>query len=151
MDSKLVSSNEVIGEVIRLLDTNPSVVLPVEGISMLPFIIGGREKVELVKTDSIRLGDIVLAWVDGRRYVIHRVIGIDGDDIVLMGDGNLWGKEHCKRCNVAARADYVIGKNGRRRYLYTHSQRLGSQLWLKLRPLRRIILAVYKRTIMKIN
>lgn len=149
MEYKILPNNEVITEVIRLLETCPSVILPVKGNSMLPFIIGGQESVELVKPGSIAVGDVVLAWINGNRYVVHRITSIDGDDVWLMGDGNLSGNEHCHRHEVEARADYVIDKNGKRRYLYTKWRVRGSRLWWTLRPFRRIILAVYRRTVLK--
>lgn len=148
-ETKILPNNEIISEVIRLLETCPAVKLPVKGYSMLPFIIGGQESVELVKPQTVKVGDVVLAWINGCCYVIHRVISIEGDDVQLMGDGNLSGDEHCKVSEVAARADYVIGRNGKRRYLYSPWRVRGSRLWWRLKPMRRWILAVYRRTILK--
>lgn len=149
MECKTLPNNEIISEVIRLLETCPAVILPVKGYSMLPFIIGGQESVELVKPQTIKVGDVVLAWINDSHYVVHRITSIDGDDVWLMGDGNLVGGEHCKCSEVAARADYVIGKNEKRRYLYSKWRVRGSRLWWKLRPFRRIILAVYRRTVLR--
>lgn len=149
MESKILPNNEVITEVIRLLETTPAVILPVKGYSMNPFIIGGHESVELVKPETVKVGDVVLAWINGSRYVVHRVIGIDGDDVELMGDGNLVGGEHCKLSEVAARADYVVGKDGKKSYLYAPWRVRASRLWWKLKPVRRIILGVYRRTILR--
>jgi len=149
MEYKTLPTDEIITEVIRLLETCPAVILPVTGYSMNPFIIGGVESVELVKPETVKVGDVVLAWINGSRYVIHRVISITGDNVQLMGDGNLTANEYCKMSEVAARADYVIGKNGKRRYLYSKWRVRGSRLWWRLRPVRRILLAVYRRTILK--
>ena len=98
----------VVLEAIRLLEMGKRVTLPVNGKSMLPFILGGIESVELVKTDTPVVGDVVLAWINDSRYVVHRMIRIEGDRIQLMGDGNLGGNEFCRPSDVAARADYVI-------------------------------------------
>lgn len=149
MECKTLPTDEIITEVIRLLETCPAVILPVTGYSMNPFIIGGVESVELVKPETVKVGDVVLAWINGSRYVIHRVISITGDNVQLMGDGNLTANEYCKMSEVAARADYVIGKNEKRRYLYSKWRVRGSRLWWRLRPVRRILLAVYRRTILK--
>ena len=147
---KVLPNNEIIGEVIRMLDTCPHVILPVKGNSMLPFIIGGRESVELVKPQGIAVGDVVLAWINGSRYVIHRVISISGDHVELMGDGNLRGDEHCSISEVVARAEYVIGQKGKKRYLYTPWRVRASRLWWRLLPIRRWILAIYRRTWLKV-
>ena len=149
MSQKVLPNNDIINEVIRLLDSVERVILPVKGYSMLPFIIGGQESIELVKPKTVKVGDVVLAWINDKRYVVHRIINIDGDNIQLMGDGNLTDDEYCKTSDVAALAEYVIDRKGRKRYLYTKGQVRASHLWWKLRPLRRWILAIYRRTILK--
>lgn len=151
MESKILPNNEVITEVIRLLETTPAVILPVKGYSMNPFIIGGLESVELVKPETVKVGDVVLAWINGSRYVIHRVVSIDGDQIRLMGDGNLSGDEHCLTADVVAKAEYVVSPSGKRSYLYSPWRVRASHLWWRLKPIRRWILAIYRRTILKIK
>ena len=146
---KTLNTNDVIAGVITALETVQRVVLPVRGYSMLPFIVGDVDSVELVKTKSVKVGDVILAWINGCRYVVHRVINVDGDDVQLMGDGNLGGDEHCKMSDVVARADYVISPNGRRAYLYSPGRVRASRFWWKIKPLRRWILAIYRRTVLK--
>ena len=85
------SDKVIIEEAIRLVDEGVSVTLPVNGQSMLPFIIGGKESVILQKPVEPKVGDVVLAWVEGCRFVVHRIISIKGNDVVLMGDGNIIG------------------------------------------------------------
>ena len=143
-------NNELLAEVIRLVNEGRRVTLPVKGYSMLPFIIGGQESVELVKPDSLAVGDVVLAWINGCRYVVHRIIRIEGDCVELMGDGNLTGNEFCHIREVPARAEYGVSRHGKRRYLYSPLRVAESRLWWKLKPLRRIILGVYRRTWLRI-
>ena len=150
MEHKILPNNEIIAEVIRLLETCPAVILPVKGYSMNPFIIGGQESVELVKPESVKVGDVVLAWINGNRYVVHRVIRVEGDKVQLMGDGNLMGNEYCHINEVHALAEYVVSRRGKRRYLYTPMRVAESRLWWRLKPLRRIILGVYRRTWLRI-
>ena len=45
----MMSDKDIIEEAIRLVDEGLCVTLPVNGRSMLPFIIGGRESVILQK------------------------------------------------------------------------------------------------------
>ena len=150
-ERKTLPNNEIIAGVITALETVPCVVLPIRGNSMLPFIIGDVESVELVKPQSVEVGDVVLAWINGSRYVIHRIISIDGDQIRLMGDGNLSGDERCKVSDVVAKAEYVVRPNGKRSYLYAPWRVRASRLWWKLKPIRRWILAIYRRTILKLR
>ena len=70
----MITDERILEEAIRLVREGVSVTLPVNGNSMLPFIIGGRESVILKRAGLIEEGDVLLAWVDGCRYVIHRVI-----------------------------------------------------------------------------
>jgi hypothetical protein len=149
---KTLANNIVIKDAIALINEGRRVVLPVKGSSMHPFIIGDRESVELVKpATDLKVGDVVLAWVNGSHYVVHRIIGVDGNGVTLMGDGNICGVEHCRVDEVAAVAEYVVAPNGRRRFLYTDARMGAARLWSRLLPVRRWILAVYRRTLLKIN
>lgn len=149
---KTLANNIVIKDAIALVREGRRVVLPVKGFSMNPFIIGDRESVELVSPHQpLKVGDVVLAWVNGTHYVVHRIIGIDGDKVTLMGDGNLAGIEHCTADEVAAVAEYVVAPNGKRRYLYTDGRIRFARLWGRLLPVRRWILAIYRRTLFKIH
>ena len=135
----------IIHEAIRLVDEGVSVTFPVKGNSMLPFIIGGRESVILQKPQVVRLGDVVLAWVDDCRYVVHRVIGIEGERVILMGDGNIVGVEHCLLSDVKALATHVVDAKGRKHNLYAPWRQKASRLWWQMRPVRRYVLAIYRR------
>lgn len=135
----------IIHEAIRLVDEGVSVTFPVKGYSMLPFIIGGRESVILQKPLTVRLGDVVLAWVDDCRYVVHRVISIEGERVILMGDGNIVGVEHCLLSDVKALATHVVDAKGSKHDLYAPWRQRASRLWWQMRPVRRYILAIYRR------
>ena len=148
---KVLPNNDILDDVIKLVDEGQRVTLPVKGNSMLPFIIGGKESVELVKPGTIAVGDVVLAWINGCRFVVHRVMRIDGDHVQLMGDGNLSGDENCQINDVKARAEYVVAPDGKRRYLYTDTRLRFSRLWRRLLPVRRWILAIYRRSFLKLN
>ena len=149
METITIDNNQLIGEVKNLLKTFPSIILPVKGISMLPFIIGSKESVELVPWEKeYQNGDIVLAWTKDH-YVIHRIIAIDGDNFTLMGDGNIVGTESCKRTDIVAKAMYVVDKHDKKHYLYTPRRLWASRQWNRLKPVRRWILAIYRRTYLK--
>ena len=127
------------------MEDGVSVTLPVDGRSMLPFIIGGRESVILQKPLAPKVGDVVLAWVEGGRYVVHRIIRIEGKNITLMGDGNIVGTERCTINDIKAIATHVVDADGALHYLYNRWRKLGAKMWFWLRPIRRYILAIYRR------
>ena len=140
-----MTDNEIIEEAIRLVDEGVSVTLPVNGNSMLPFIIGGKESVILQKPELPKVGDVVLAWADGYRYVVHRIIRINGDRVTLMGDGNLAGTEHCTLNDIKAIATHVVDAKERTHYLYNRWRKSAAKMWYWLRPIRRYLLAIYRR------
>ena len=139
----------IIQEAVRLVQDGVSVTFPVKGRSMLPFIFGGRESVILQKPGSLQRGQVVLAQVGPDRYVVHRIIKIEPDRITLMGDGNICGTESCTPSNVLAIATHVVDEKGKRRSLESKGQLFKAKVWFRIRPMRRIILAVLRRTCKK--
>ena len=142
-DSRL-KDIKIIQEAVRLVEEGICVTLPVEGRSMLPFIIGGKDSVLLEKPTKVEIGDVVLAWVEQYRYVVHRIIAVNGDEVTLMGDGNIRGVERCRKDDIKATVSYVVDGKGRRRNINDKKHRWSSYVWRKLRPVRRYLLAIYK-------
>ena len=138
------SDDEILSEAIRLVGEGIAVTFPVNGRSMLPFIVGGRESVILEKPRPAQVGDVVLAFVENCRYVVHRIVKIDGENVTLMGDGNLYGVERCRLQDIKATATHVVGKNGKRRSLDSRQSRRRAALWRKLQPARKWLLLVYR-------
>lgn len=141
----MISDEQIIEEAIRLVREGVSVTLPVDGQSMLPFIIGGKESVILQRPGLIDVGDVVLAWVENRRYVVHRIIQIDDDRVTLMGDGNLMGTEHCLLSDIKARVTHVVDAKERTHDINNRWRKLAAKMWFWLRPMRRYLLAIYRR------
>ena len=144
-----VSDEQIITDAVRLVDEGLAVTMLVKGHSMLPFILGGLESVVLTKPGTVKPGDVVLARLAEGRYVLHRVMEVSPERIELMGDGNLYGREVCRPQDVLARADEVVGEDGRHRRLNSPKMQRRARLWRRLLPVRRWILAVYKRTIIR--
>ena len=142
-DSRL-KDIKIIQEAVKLVEEGICVTLPVEGRSMLPFIIGGEDSVLLEKPTKVEIGDVVLAWVEQCRYVVHRIIAINGDEVTLMGDGNIRGVERCRMDDIKATVSYVVDRKGIRRNINDRKHRWSSYVWRKLRPMRRYLLAIYK-------
>ena len=138
------SDDEILAEAIRLVSEGIAVTFPVNGRSMLPFIVGGSESVILEKPHPAQVGDVVLAFVENCRYVVHRIVKIDGENVTLMGDGNLYGVERCRLQDIKATATHVVGKNGKRRSLDSRQSRRRAALWRKLQPARKWLLLVYR-------
>ena len=102
MTKPAVSDEQILSDAVRLVNEGLAVTMLVKGRSMLPFILGGRESVVLTRPGTVKPGDVVLARIDGRRYVLHRVMEVSADKVVLMGDGNIRGQEICTPADVLA-------------------------------------------------
>ena len=131
-------------DVRELLSEGHTVTLRVRGNSMRPFLEDRRDSIVLTTVTHINIGDAVLAEIAPGRYVFHRIIAIDGENVTLMGDGNVNGTEHCTKADIKANALAVVRKgktystDGKRWKRY-------SALWVRLRPLRRWLLAIHRR------
>lgn len=123
-----------------------SVIIPVKGYSMDPFIRNGRDSVELVPVNSFGVGDIVLARLANGDYVLHRVVSIKEEEVLLMGDGNIKGKEHTLKSRVVGVAKRII-QGDRSVDCGSASYLRKVKIWGKLLPVRRYILAVYRRLV----
>ena len=141
----MITDELIIEEAVRLVKEGVSVTLPVNGNSMLPFIIGGKESVILQPPGLVAVGDVVLAWVENRRYVVHRIIRIDGKRVTLMGDGNVAVTEHCLLDDIKARVTHVVDAKDCKHDLYNSWRKLAAKVWFWLRPMRRYLLAIYRR------
>ena len=140
MDKRTVSNDILLGEVAAVLEEGREAILAPTGKSMLPFIRSGKDRVLLRKQDSYAVGDIVLAHFGGR-YILHRIVALDGDDVTLMGDGNLQGQEKGRTDEIVGKVAAVIRPDGRR-----HTPGKG-RVWRALKPVRRYLLAIYRRLI----
>lgn len=150
-DSKRIVPNDIIlGEARKMIAEGHPVTIRVKGVSMLPFIVGDRDSVRLVKPTNLKEGDIALAEIDEGHYVLHRIERIEPTRITLMGDGNLRGKEYCRRKDIAGKVD-LIYRNGKEINPSSASEQRKVRLWLALSPIRRILLAILRRTVFRSN
>ena len=140
-----MESSVVIAELQHFIQEGKNVVLPVDGRSMRPFIIGGKEKVEFHPLKgALHRGDVVLAKVDEGYYVVHRVVECREGRVILEGDGNLGFQEHCPQEQVIAQGIYVIDGKERKRSLVSSSAMRKWRWWMALKPIRRILLFIDK-------
>ena len=108
------------------------------GLSMFPFIHGGRDKVLVRKQDRVSVGDIVMVPYRGI-VIMHRVYAIDGSKLILMGDGNLQGTEVVDRSEVCGTALEIVKPNGRCRKPHK------AWLWRHSLPFRSVMLKICRK------
>lgn len=141
--------NEIlIPKVKEVIDRGATATLRVKGHSMRIFLSNGRDLVTLVapERENLRVGDVVLAEIQPKVYVLHRIIQHTQDQLTLMGDGNVGTTEACTINDVIGIVTLFYRKgrtkpdsvNGWKWKTY-------SRIWLTLTPIRRYILAIHRR------
>ncbi len=147
MESRMIISNEtLLPEVADLLAEGYSVVLMTKGNSMLPFIIGDRDSVEMLAKKKYETGDIVFAKTSGSNWVLHRIKTISSEKVILKGDGNLCGTERCTPADVAGSVRFIIKRKGRKVDVNSASFLRMSKCWNSLPAIvQRYFLGFYRR------
>ena len=149
--TKTLPNDVLLPVVLKMLEEYPTATIPLKGISMRPFLEDTRDKAVLTKLSRpAQKGDPVLAEVRPGFYVIHRIVAIDGDQVTLRGDGNL-ATEQCRTADIRAA---VVGfyRKGRKTMDRTDGLkwRIYSRVWTALFPVRRYLLAFYRRIWIKL-
>ncbi|MBO4443765.1 MAG: S24/S26 family peptidase [Bacteroidaceae bacterium] len=143
MDSIEMPNDIFLKEVRHLLEEGHTTTLRVRGNSMRPFLEDRRDSIVLTSATHANVSDAVLAETTPGHYVFHRIIAVDGDNITLMGDGNVRGTEHCQRRDVVANAQAFIRK-GKTYNPEGRCWRRYSWWWVRLLPVRRYLLWIYR-------
>lgn len=139
MGKKVVLPKDVLlDEVAHLLSEGRDVTMVPKGVSMLPFIRGDKDSVVLRKKNVVRVGDIVLARFGGK-YVMHRVVAVEGNSVTLMGDGNLQGVEQGDMSEVCGTVVEIVSPKG------CHRKPSKGKLWRRLLPVRRYLLKIDRK------
>ena len=143
MKKIILKNEEMFPEVSKMLEDGFSVTIPVKGFSMLPTIVAERDLVVLEAAPSYRKDDIVLFCLAGR-WILHRVIRVDGEAFTIRGDGILRNVEKCFRGDIRGRAVTILRKGTKPVNPYSRRQILRLRLWNLLRPFRRYLLYLYR-------
>ena len=148
MDPKKVTvpNAVMLGMAVELLKEGHTAVIMTKGNSMLPFIRGDRDSVELTAPGALAEGQIALAQLSPGRYVLHRIISLDGGKVRLKGDGNLVGEEMCRPEDVCAIATKIF-RPGKKPQDCTDAGFVRRSLrWRKMPyTVRRYTLGIYRR------
>lgn len=131
-------------EIDRMLQSGHSVTMRAKGNSMFPFIRSERDSVVLERKQEIAVGSIVLARLQNGSYVLHRVYRLEKEAVVLMGDGNLYATERCRRNEVVGVVTQII-RDGGQVDCTSRRERFKAWGWRKLLPVRRVLLFVARR------
>lgn len=143
---KSIPNEILLPEVARLIEEGHTATIVVRGNSMNPFLVDKRDRITLgsFTTDDLQPGAAILARDTSGRIVFHRIIHRHGETLILQGDGNLTQTEETSvhqvmgLMTVAIRKDKKYPAEGKvwKRYSYW---------WLKLTPVRRWLLTIFRR------
>lgn len=143
-DNRMEIPNDVLlGLARKMIQEGHTVTINVKGYSMRPFLENLRDKVLLEAITEPHVGDAVLAEICPGKYVLHRIIALEGDCVTLMGDGNVRGTEQCTRADLVG---VVVQYIRPERTLLASDPVLKRRirLWQRLLPVRRYLLFLYK-------
>lgn len=141
----IVPNDILFAHVCEYLEHGKAVSFQVKGFSMLPFLVGDKDSVN-VESLPFGVGDAVLVHLPDSRYVLHRVYKIEGDKVVLKGDGNLSGVEVCSRRDVKGKVTSVLKHGSRSVDVESVSYKRKVKIWNELPYIiRRVVLAFYRR------
>lgn len=132
----------------QLIAQGKSVTIMVRGNSMNPFLLDRRDQVVIgpCHVDDLAVGDCVLAREnsDAHMFLLHRVIALSDTYIMMQGDGNWTGTETCLRSEVIGKVTHVI-RLGMTYPVDGKMWKRYSAVWAILTPMRRWLLAIYRR------
>ena len=133
----------LLGQVKEAIREGHTATINVKGYSMRPFLEHCRDKVRLAPFTDLKVGDAVLAEISPDKYVLHRIVEIEGDVVRLMGDGNLSGVEACRKADVVGMITHYTRRG---KTIPASDPRLqrSVRLWRRLLPVRRYLLYIYR-------
>lgn len=138
--------NDFFAEAAEALKRGETVKLLIGGESMYPFIRGGADVVEVVPCPAE--GELP-AWCcpfypwQGR-YMIHRYIGSQGDECLMLGDGNVARIERVKREEIIGLLRTIYHPDGTMQDCRDAGWLKRAEWWYRLKLLRRWLLPLWK-------
>lgn len=136
----------IMSEIAKLISEGRTVTITAKGYSMNPFIVHMKDEITLgpLNDDMIKKGAVVLVKDNRGVFVLHRIIRRDGDQIRLMGDGNIGIIETASIKNILGLLTSVT-KKGRTYKTDGLIWRLYSWFWQLITPIKRYPLALWRR------
>lgn len=143
----IVKDKAMMMEEIRgLISEGRTVSLTVKGNSMNPFLVSMRDQMTLGpwKDEDIRKGCVALVKDTRGNHIIHRIIKREGSKVILLGDGNIAQTETATMDNIIG-IMYSMDRKGKTWTSEDRLWKLYSWIWMKLTPVRRWPLGLWRR------
>lgn len=143
---KIVLTNSFLAEAAEALQQGQTVKLLIGGESMYPFIKGGIDLVEIVpyvSKDELSIWSCPFYQWEGR-YMIHRYIGKEGNDYLMLGDGNVARIERVKKEDIIGMVRTIYHPDGTLQDCRDVRWLKKAEWWYRLRIFRRWLLPIFK-------
>ena len=137
-----MDNGELFASVMAVLGSGGTVNLPVNGWSMRPFLMPGRDSVVLSPPgERVRRGDVVLHRRDDGKYILHRICRVKPNAFYSVGDAEAKPIEGPLRFDQIKALAVAANRKGRHiDFAKSVGWRLFTFLWLLLRPFRPCIM-----------
>ena len=147
MQNNIVLPNGFLSVAEEELRNGHSVRLHADGQSMFPFIRGLDDEIEIepLAPDTPLQPMAVYFYRWNGQYMVHRYIGEHNGLCVMLGDGNYCRTEEVPRCDISGKVRHIYRKDGSIQDCEDPNWLNKGKQWVWLRPLRRIILPVWRR------
>ena len=143
-----MKQERLLNNIENLVDVGDCFVLRVLGYSMLPMLGHCSDKIVVrrIGPEHDIMHRIAMFRTPQNKIIVHRVIAVQGDEVVLQGDGNLYEVERCSRAEIVGVVESVRRRGGREISCTTKKWQRRERLWLS-QPLfvRRCVLAIMRR------
>lgn len=147
---RIVFQNHFFEEIAQLLQEGNPVRVRIDGESMHPFIVGGKDEVLLIPYDKktpIELWSCIFYKWKGH-YMIHRFVGLQDGQYCMMGDGNLVQIERIEESDILGILQTIYHADGSTQYCLGKKWLCQGRYWFKFRKLRRFLLPIYRKFVL---
>ena len=144
----LLRMKQVLDNIENIVAEGECFELRVKGYSMLPMLGMGDDViiVQRVGTEADIVGYVAIFRGSHGQIIVHRVLSVEGDKVVLRGDGNIVQTEVCRRSEIIGIVVKVRRASGKVVDCESRRWRWCERVWLRLpKIVRRYLLAVLRR------
>lgn len=114
MAVKEISNKLFFTNIRNIINSGNSVELKIKGTSMHPTLLNGEHKVVLTSYQKqfLRVG-IILLFVYKEKYILHRLVSINENQLILQGDNQPYRREYIEEKDIVGMVKYIISPRGK--------------------------------------
>ena len=143
---KIIPTEALMGSVEQMLSEGKNVEIPCFGGSMNPYLRGDGSEILVVSPFSPEelIPGTIVAFCHHGKYICHRVIQCNGENLLIQGDGLVKEQEQVLISDIIGIVHTVIRRNGKPVSTQSKTARVYWRFWNRLSPIRKYLLFVYR-------